>query len=285
MPNGKKPSSAQGLWSSQGKIKQFNLIWHCQYYYSLAAIVKLLLCMNRAKWKLAGCIPISQHAWIWFQSNLHSEFSVFLKFVYWIVMVSLLLLYFQAAAQLILICLPHLPHALSRGSLSLTANACHYVCWWNNQTCIPLPILPTMLGKFPTRSCPSDTSLVFSSTTFVIDYTEECTAYQDERSPLLQFSSTPTSPQPQLISSFINGLPFPGTQAFWFAPEKVAVVHSLLRALMLQWYHYYYYYYKIVLKLLLSMNISSLWVFLVYEYFYSMSTALSQVVYKASKSY
>lgn len=58
----------------KGKKNQFNLIWHYQYYYSQAAIVKLLLSMNRTKWKLAGYIPIAQHAWICFQSNIHFEF-------------------------------------------------------------------------------------------------------------------------------------------------------------------------------------------------------------------
>lgn len=32
--------------------------------------------MNRAKWKLSGRIPIAQHAWIYFLSNVYSEFSV-----------------------------------------------------------------------------------------------------------------------------------------------------------------------------------------------------------------
>lgn len=69
--------------------------------------------------KIGWCIPESQHSWIYFQSNLHSEFAVLLKFVYWIVMVSLLFPHFQGPARLVLTCLHHFPCAPSCGPLFL----------------------------------------------------------------------------------------------------------------------------------------------------------------------
>lgn len=136
------------------------------------------------------------------------------KVVYWIVMVSLLFPFFQGFGQhlhgFFVTCFHHLPYHHFVADFSLTANAYHSVSWWDDQ--IFMPHSATMLGKFPTRWYPSDSSLVLSLTSLVIDCTEECTAYQGKNFLLLQyFLLLPKSPQLQLTFCFINRWHFPGT--------------------------------------------------------------------------
>lgn len=114
--------------------------------------------MNRAKWKLAGYIPIAQHAWICFQSNIHSEFFCVSKV--WLldsysVTASWLLLRPGSGSSSPTSAASHM-HCLMV-HFSLTVVSCPYIRWWYDQTCIPLPILLTSPGKFPTTWCPSGT--------------------------------------------------------------------------------------------------------------------------------
>lgn len=179
------------------KKTQFILIWHYQYHYSLAAIVKLLLCMNRAKWKLAGFIPISQHALICFQSNLHSEFSVFLKLAYWIAMVSLLFLVSKAlqGSSSPASTTSHLHHLKAFSWLLMLTTMC---AGETTKLAYPCPSCPPHSSNSPEDDVLQTLPWCFPQQA-LSPITEERAAYQEEHSRLLQyFLLLPHLPSPSL---------------------------------------------------------------------------------------
>ena len=194
---------------------------------------------------------------------IFTQFSVFLNFVYWIVMVSLLFPYVQGPAWLILTCLHHLPYAPSRGSLFLD--------------CRCLPLLRLLVRRPNLHELAHSAHHAWQVPHKMMSFRHFLSAFLNKPchwlhwrmhclpgwalSPLAIFPFTPTSPQPQLISCFINGWQFPGTQAIFLVCAWRGSSGTFLAqgSLMLQWYHYYKKY-IFMLKLLLPMNIFSLWV-------------------------
>lgn len=161
--------------------------------------------------KIGWCIPESQHSLIYFQSNLHSEFAALLKFVYWIVMVSLLFPHFQGPAWLILTCLHHFPCAPSCGPLFLH---CQCLSQVGQPSLHALAHSAHCSCQIPTISFRHSLSTLFSKPYQWLHWRVHWWPGWAV-SLLAAFPFTPTCPHPQLIPCIINGWQCPGTQAIF----------------------------------------------------------------------
>lgn len=165
---------------------------------------------------------------------------------------------------------PHLPppspsmhHLLAH--FSLTADISHYFSWWDDKFACPCPFCPPCLANSPQDEVLQTQRFPQQALHLITLKNALLTRMSTLPSCNISFHSC-ISPVPAYLWFYKWIAISWDTGSFRFVPEEAAVVRSLLRALMPQWYHYYKKY-IFILKLLLSKSISSLRVFLVYEYF------------------
>lgn len=155
---------------------------------------------------------------------------------------------------------PHLPPPFLHlvGHFSLTVTACHYMCWWDNQTCRSLPILPTALVK-----CPQD----FLQTLAQCSLQQVLSVITLKSALMIRMSILPSCS----ISFYFHTFPSPAYSLFYkWTAMSWDTGYLLGLWLYISWSGVFdatlvsqIQKYIFILKLLLSMNISSLsWQFL-----------------------
>lgn len=143
-------------------------------------------------------------------------------------MVSLIFPHFQASSSPAST-ISHMPHLV--GHFFLTVNACHYVSWWDNQTCMPLPFCTLLLSNSHMISSRHFLSALFSKPYQWLHWRVHWWpgwAF----SPPAVFPFTPTYPHSQFILSCITGWQGPGTQTIflvyvWRASEVLSLTRAL----------------------------------------------------------